>query len=130
MSNLKSVLNISTFNDNEFVDITGYYSAEHPTTGQAIIVMTGNATYGKVSTTNASATNANNSTTTSGSGSFVGEGVSNPLTDPQAQNLYLQMWHATKGNPEMVAVFKRLKFTKDTRQYKEALHLAQNDINK
>ena len=129
MSNLKSVLNISTFNDNQFVDITGYYTAEAKNTAQPIIVMTGNATYGKVSTTNASATNANNSTTTSGAGSFVGEGLSNPLTDAQAQNLYLRMWHATKGNPEMVAVFKRLGFSRNTRQYKEALHMAQNDIN-
>jgi hypothetical protein len=128
--NLKKVLNITTFNDSEFVDITGYYTAEDKNTGQPIIVMTGNASYGDVSTTQEDAQNNNNSSTVSGAGTFISEGFSSPLTDEQAQNLYLAMYDSKKGNPEMVRVFRKLQYTKDTRNFKEALHEAQNYINR
>lgn len=129
MKNLGQVLNVTTFNDSEFKNITGYYTAEDGN-GQPIIVLMGDALYGDVSSQAQAGGNSNNLTKTSGAGQFVGGGLSLPLTDTQAQNLYLQMWDPTKGNPEMVRVFRNLGYDRKTKNFKEALHLAQEQINR
>jgi len=126
--NLAQVLNITTFNDSEFKNITGFYSAEDAN-GQPIILLMGDALYGSVSNQAQSGGNANNLQKTSGSGQFVGGGISLPLTDPQAQNLYLQLFDSKAGNPEMVRILTRLGYDRKTKNFKEALHMLQDEIN-
>jgi hypothetical protein len=129
MKNLEQVLNVTTFNDSEFKNITGYYTAED-NNGQPIIILMGDALYGDVSSQAQAGGNAQNLTKTSGTGQFVARGLTHPLDDNQAQNLYLQMWDPKRGNPQMVDVFQRLGYNRKTKNFKEALHLAQGEINR
>jgi hypothetical protein len=141
-SKLSEVLNVSTFNNSEFTNITGFYTAENKE-GQPIVILTGDALYGKVSSEREDGNNDKNSIKMSGGGQFTGEGMSNPITDGQTQNLYEHFFDQQNGNPEMIEVLKKLGFykkyqlvddllgnqTKEPINYKAALHAAQDYIN-
>mgnify|MGYP003636798790 CR=1 FL=1 len=143
MDKLKDVLNVSTFTNNEFQNITGFYTAQN-VNGQAVVVLTGDALYGEVSTQNQGSGGQNDITKKTGTGQFLSEGFSNPLTDKQTQNFYEKMFDKINGSPEMRGVLATGGFyeehaiekdlqgneTKVLLNYKAALHYAQDYINR
>jgi len=129
LNNFKDVLNVNTFTNNKFKDITGFFTSVN-TEGQPIIVLTGNATYGEVSSTMKTDGSNLDSKTTTGESSYVAEGMTLPLTDEQAQSFYLQIFDDKKGIPELAKILTELQYDRNTRDVKKALHLAQVEINK
>ena len=129
LDNFKDVLNVNTFTNNKFKDITGFFTSVDKG-GQPIIILTGNATYGEVSSTIKTDGSNLDSKTTTGESSYVAEGMTLPLTDEQAQSFYLRIFHDKKGIPELAEILTDLQFDRNTRDVKKALHLAQVEINK
>ena len=129
LNNFKDVLNVNTFTNNKFKDITGFFTSVN-TEGQPIIVLTGNATYGEVSSTIKTDGSNLDSKTTTGESSYVAEGMTLPLTDEQVQSFYLQIFDDKKGIPELAKILTELQYDRNTRDVKKALHLAQVEINK
>ena len=129
LNNFKDVLNVNTFTNNKFKDITGFFTSVN-TEGQPIIILTGNATYGEVSSTIKTDGSNLDSKTTTGESSYVAEGMTLPLTDEQAQSFYLQIFDDKKGIPELAKILTELQYDRNTRDVKKALHLAQVEINK
>ena len=129
LDNLKNVLNINTFTNNKFKDISGFFTSVDKE-GQPIFILTGNANYGDVSSTVKTDGSSLDTKTTSGESSFVAEGMTLPLTDEQAQNFYIQIFDDKKGIPELAEILIRLQYDRNTRDVKKALHLAQVEINK
>lgn len=130
MKDFASQLNVNTFTDNKFKDITGYYSAEDDT-GQPYIVLVGSADYGTVDVKSQGTGEDQSSIekTVKGQSSIVSEGFSNPLTDTQAQNLYKALWDPKTGNKRMQDIFKNLGYNVNSGDHKLALHLAQDKLN-
>jgi len=129
LNNVKDVLNVNTFTNNKFKDITGFFTSVN-TKGQPIVILTGNATYGEVSSTIKTDGSNLDSKTTTGESSYVAEGMTLPLTDEQVQSFYLQIFDDKKGIPELAKILTELQYDRNTRDVKKALHLAQVEINK
>ncbi len=135
---LKESLNITTFTNNTLVDITGMYTAQ-ATNGNPVIFLSGNASYGKKSTSQEGVKITKNKkgdevktpiqTTIEGSGEFLAEGITMPLSDEQATNLYRAFWDKETGDKGMTEAFYHLGFDENYTNVKEALHMAQNWIN-